>query len=205
MGLDELKKEIMDKAETQAAILLSEARQEAKKLFQDASDKAKQMSKDAEAKTDVEAKEIEAEYLAAARLEVKTIESEAKRQLVNSVFKALCTKLGVFASSKEYEKVFSSLVTEGKKELGGESVLIVSSKDQALAKKYGAVSKEKIDSLGGVIVATEDGRIRMNNSFEALIEEKKELLRQMIFDEVFPEPMAKQIKTVKKKVVKKKK
>lgn len=184
MGLRDLQKEVLDKAHTEAALVLASARQEAKDVFSNAKQEAERIEREARVKALEEAGAQKAETLAAARLEAKAFNSRAQSRVVDSVLAELKEQLSAFASSKDYEKVFAALVEEGKKGIGGDCVLIVCKKDAVLARKYGTVSSEFLDSIGGVIVSSTDGRIRVNNSFEALLEEKQEALKQLIFEEL---------------------
>ncbi|NUN11501.1 hypothetical protein HUU53_02550 [Candidatus Micrarchaeota archaeon] len=198
--MHELQKDVLDKAETQSAVVLSEARQEAKEILAKAKLEASALAKQSEEKALAEASALKAEHLASARLEARSFESNARNKVVDEVFVELKNEFKDFASTKEYEKFFSKLVSNARKDLGQDGVILANKKDQAMAKKLGKTG-EVLDSIGGVIIASSDGRIRVNSSFEALLEEKSESLKQAIFEELFSPKTTKSSK--KKKELKK--
>jgi len=66
-------------------------------------------------------------------------------------------------------------------------VVYVNSEDSKLAKKMKGVklAGSAIECAGGAIVTTQDGRIRIDNTFEANFEERKDEMRKHIFDLLF--------------------
>ena len=76
------------------------------------------------------------------------------------------------------------LIEEGMKALGIKEALIsVRKQDAPIAKKYGKV--REIDCIGGAIIASPDGRMRIDSTFEALIEKRRGELEQKAFELMF--------------------
>jgi len=63
-----------------------------------------------------------------------------------------------------------------------ESITVVAAPDKVLT-----LSKEPFACSGGVMVESEDGRIRMNNTFEGRLERLRPLLQRTIVKQLFPQ------------------
>lgn len=57
---------------------------------------------------------------------------------------------------------------------------------QILGDKSVRLAEEPIDTVGGVLIRTEDGRIRLNNTFEGRRERRRPLLHQIIVERLIP-------------------
>ncbi len=211
MGLNELRQEISKQASSEAARLLREAQAEAEKILGEAREQAKALlAKEAEkTKAEVAQKEV---GVYAARLTAKKIIADARNAVLDEALKEVKRELEKLTQTREYPKIFDQLVEEGKRVAGENCVFHVNKRDAALAKKYGNVNPT-LDVIGGVVVTSRDGRLRVDNSFEALLEEHANELKQMAFEQFFarkakpkalePKPRPKQ--AAKAKAVKPKK
>ena len=190
MGIDELKQEISEGTRKQVDKLLEEARAQAKTVVDEARKQAKRIESEGKQKSLKEAEKKKIEVYGA-KLQARKITSEAEDAVVRKVFGEMRGQLESFAESKDYEKILVKLAKEAVAELGGDAVLLVRKKDAALVKGIAKVSPKSIDCIGGVIAETPDGRVRVNNTFEALLEEHADEIRQKVFEDFFPRDKAK--------------
>lgn len=185
MTLEKLKEEVLSQAEKQAKSVLSEAEREEEKILEEAKGKAKTLVSEKQKLGETQAKEMGVELRASALLQAKRMESEAKEEAVQNVVSEIKEELEKISKSSSYDKIFDSLVKQAIRELHDKDfVLKVNSRDKKLASKYGKVA-ETVDTIGGAIVAKADGTIQINATFEALLEEKEEELKQKAFEELF--------------------
>ncbi|MEK6843362.1 MAG: V-type ATP synthase subunit E family protein [Candidatus Micrarchaeota archaeon] len=182
MGLEALKGELAKKTQSESLRIDSEARMEIKKLREEA-------KKDYENRMEFaqnEAKETiarEKMRIPAARLKARRRIQDAKYEIVTDAFEELKKMLNARMSSgkKEYEKMLDALIKEGLEEIGAKNAIInVRKQDLQFAKKYGKTAE--ISCSGGAIISSEDGKLRINSTFEAILEKKKELLEQSAFE-----------------------
>lgn len=202
MGLDELRQEINKQASKETRKIRHDAEKEAQKILSEAREQAKALlAKEAEkTKAEVAQKEV---GVYAARLQAKKIVADARNAVLGEALNEVKRELAKIAESRDYHKIFDQLAEEGKHIIGKECVLHVNKRDAPLAKKYGNVVPT-LDSIGGVVVTSHDGRLRIDNSFEALLEEHANELKQMAFEQFFARKAnhaveAKAAKTKKKK------
>lgn len=207
MGLNELRQEINKQASAETRKIRHDAEAEAGKILGEAREQAKALlAKEAEkTKAEVAQKEV---GVYAARLTAKKIVADARNAVLDEALKEVKRELAKIAESRDYPKLFEQLAEEGKRIIGKDCVLHVNKRDAQLAKKYGDVAAT-LDSIGGVVVTSHDGRLRIDNSFEALLEEHANELKQLAFEQFFakkakPHPHAAEAKA-KPKIVKVKK
>ncbi|MFH0971295.1 MAG: V-type ATP synthase subunit E [Candidatus Micrarchaeota archaeon] len=184
MGLETLKQELGRKTQSEVQRLDAEVRLEARRIKEDAK-KELQRRREAAQKEAEEFVEIEKMRIPAARLKAKRILQDAKYQMVSEALGFTAQLLEKKTSNKrEYEKLLEQLIGEGIRHLGTKQVVImVRKQDIAFAKKFGKTAE--LDCAGGAIICSEDGRMRINNTFEALLEKNKEELEQHAFESMF--------------------
>ncbi len=186
MTLEKLKQEVLSQAERQAKAVIAEAEREEEQILGEARAKAKAIVDEKQKLGEAQARETAVELKASALLQAKRMESEAKEEVVENVLNQVRRELQEISKSKRaYEKIFETLAKQAIRALGEkEFVLKVNAKDKKLASKYGRIAGS-IDTIGGVIAAKADGTIQINNTFEALLEENEEKLKQKAFEELF--------------------
>jgi len=185
MTLEKLKQEVLDEAEKQARAITTETEREKEKILGEARTKAKAVVEENRRHGEARAKEMAVELKASALLQAKRIESEAMEEAVESVLHEVRRGLEEIAKSGHYEKIFDSLAAQAIRALGEKEFLLkANAKDKKLAAKHGRVG-EAIGTIGGVIAAKADGSIQINNTFEALLEENEEKLKQKAFEHLF--------------------
>lgn len=184
MGLEALRQELKRKTASEVSRIENEGKAEARKLREESKKEADRRTVAADKEAD-EYVEREKMRIPAARLRAKRIIQDAKYEMVAEALSELSDILEKKTSSKkEYEKMLEDLIEEGIRELGSKDVVIhVRKQDAQFARKFGKV--KEISCMGGAIVASEDGRMRINNTFEALMEKQKEQLQQQAFELMF--------------------
>ncbi len=117
-----------------------------------------------------------------------------KERLVNSVLDEVKTRLGALSQSKKYISILETLIVDAGTVLGGEALeILLNKRDSTLPLKFNVLakkiaektekktqlklSKQKIETFGGAVVKTVDGRIVADNTFEAIIERREKELR----------------------------
>ncbi|MDO8627045.1 MAG: V-type ATP synthase subunit E [Candidatus Diapherotrites archaeon] len=185
MSLDVLAKEIIKEAEKSVEEIKSEALREKKRILKEAEEKKEQLLSNAQKNIDTIIASEEKEKLSSVQLEAKKSLNEAKESAVINSLDVLWQDFVSLRSGKNYSEILSKLAKQGVKEIGSNAVVKVNSKDAKLLKGSFNLSKESVDISGGVIVTSADGRIIVNNSFEALFESKTDDLKKELFKELF--------------------
>lgn len=187
MSLEKVKHEVLSEADRQAKAIVDEAERERDRILEEARVKAKAIVAEKEKLGEARAKELGLELRASALLQAKRMESEAKEEVAESVFLEIRRELAEAAGKPAYEKVFDSLARKAIRALGDKQfVLKTNARDKKLGAKHGRVA-EAISTAGGLVAAKEDGSVQINSTFEAVLEENEDQLKQKVFEELFPQ------------------
>mgnify|MGYP001050684733 CR=1 FL=1 len=185
MAIEKLSSSLLADAKKEANAKIKNAEKQAEELLSNVEKEWMEKEKKVLKQADEMIKEERKERLAWARLESKRKVEEAKDEVVKKVMDALAEKFKRYRKSAGYGSFLKGLVKKAGEEMGKKSmVLHVAPGDGKIVKGMGSV-KEDLDSLGGVVAESKDGSVRVDYSFETLIEMKKEEIRRIVYEELF--------------------
>lgn len=173
MTLDKVIDEITSKAESDAKALKDGGIREAKEILKKAKDNALDAEKTAcdDAKKIAEA--MERKEIASAKLACKRIELDAKKEVIGKVFDSLkekVSKVDERTKKRIYEKILKSASSEMDVKYA-----YANPRDRSVVK---SISKgvEIIDAniIGGIIFENEEQNVRIDCTFDSVLEEVKE-------------------------------
>ena len=168
MGLEKVKDEILDKGRQDAKAITDAAKQEARKISADAEKKAKECTKAAEKELKETLEAMERKEMLNAEMELRKEELSAKKEAVEEVFAAVRKSLQAL-DAKKREAFLKKLLGKADKEIDVGSIYC-NSKD---AKAVGQ-NEAKADIIGGLIAENHDGSIRVDYSYETMLDSIKE-------------------------------
>jgi V/A-type H+-transporting ATPase subunit E len=155
--------EIVDEAEQESDETLSEARQEAESIVEQAREEAKK-----------EAEDLREQEVSSAKLEARKMVSREERDLLAELRADVRDELAGLEDGRE--DLTRSLLEAGVEELGDEEGAVYAAEgDEELVEdlvddvdgfEYGGTT----DVLGGVVVESADGEVRVDNSFDSVLE-----------------------------------
>ena len=175
MGLEAVKEEIIMNARKQEEALLAEARQKAAEIIKDAEKEIEMFREKSEAETKRLMEIIKKQELASAKLESKKMLLEAKKQLIGQVFAEAQKKIDAL-DAKKREAYLKKLLEKAKNDIEVAKVYC-NKKDAKLLK---GVDVEAVDMIGGLIAENKDGTVRVDYSFESMLQSIKESELQSI-------------------------
>jgi len=175
MGLEAVREEIIRSARKQEEELLAEARGQARKIL----DEAEKKSWELKEKSDAEAKKLldlmKKQETASADLEAKKMMLEAKKGIMDKVFEKARQKIEK-TEPKKREAFMQSLLEKAKSEIGIGKIYC-NKKDAKALKGY---KTEHADIICGLIAENEDGTIRVDYSFDTMLQSIEERWLQEI-------------------------
>ncbi|ASA78555.1 V-type ATP synthase subunit E [Thermococcus sp. 5-4] len=200
-GAELIIQEINREAEQKIQYILSEAQKEAEKIKEEARKRAEARAEWILRKAQTQAETERQRIIANARLEVRKKRLEVQEELIQEVITALRERLAELPE-EEYFPMLVDLTVKALEELGGEACIIRSNVKtlKLLESKLGEFRKtvaaklgrdveislgEPISTIGGVLVETPDGSIRVDNTFESRIERFESELRAEIAKALF--------------------
>ena len=194
-GAELIIQEIHREAEQKVQYILSEAQREAERIREEARKRAQAQAEWILRKAKTQAEIEKQRLIANARLEVRRKKLAVQEELINEVLAALKEKLGSLPDD-EYFETLVGLTKEALRELGT-SVIVIRSNERTLklidgrreefASAVGAEVSlgEPLECLGGVLVGDPNGKVRVDNTFDARIERMGGELRAEIARALF--------------------
>ena len=168
MGLEAVKEEVIRTAKEQETIMAAEARKEASRLLKETEEKISEMKQRSEEEAKKIIDTIKKQAAASAEMEVKKMLLETKKQIIENVFAEAQKRLENL-DDKKREALIKKLFDRAKKEIEVESVYC-SKKDLKFIKE---AAVESIGIVGGLIAENKEKTIRVNYSFESMLESIK--------------------------------
>jgi V/A-type H+-transporting ATPase subunit E len=171
MGLEKVKQEILEKAQKEAAKIIDDAKAEAKAVMTSAEKQAQEHERLINDDVDNSIALAKKRELASAELQVQKQLLAAKNELIEGAFSDARKRLKLLGEKKRETHVKSLLDTAGKEiDL---AVVLCSSSDAEFFERfsYGRLKIVKDDTmLGGIIAESPDRKLRVDYSYEALLE-----------------------------------
>ncbi|MBD3210403.1 hypothetical protein GF318_03405 [Candidatus Micrarchaeota archaeon] len=186
MEIEKLKGSLLSEAEAEAEKIVGTAQADAKAMLSTERAKLSALREKAEEEVEKTLEEQRNERIAWARLEAKRVLAEAREDTIAGVIDQFFQELKNVRKSADYKKLLKESVPSAAKELGKGSVVHVVKGDKAkLPKITGAKVKEDLKGLGGALVESPGGSIRIDLTLETLFESRRDELRKSISDKLF--------------------
>lgn len=200
-GAELIIQEINREAEQKIQYILSEAREEAERLKEEARKRAESKAEWILRKAKTQAEIEKQRVIANAKLEVRKKKLAVQEELIKEVIESLKKRLADLPED-EYFPMLVELTVKAVEELGVDKVLVRSNErtlkliverlsefreklKEALRKDIEVTIGEPIQTIGGVLVESSDGSVRVDNTFEARIERFESELRATIAKALF--------------------
>ncbi|MDP3765768.1 MAG: V-type ATP synthase subunit E family protein [Nanoarchaeota archaeon] len=169
MGLETVKEEILNSAKEQSNSLIAEARGEANRIMKESETKIETMKEKSDAETKRMMDMIKTQELASAELENKKMLLEAKKQIIETVFIEAKKSLEGL-DDKKRENYLKKLIEKAKNEIELMNVYC-NKRDSKFLKGFNI---ETIDVIGGLMTENKEKTIRIDYSFETMLQSIKE-------------------------------
>lgn len=180
MGLETVREEIIKNARKEEEMLLAEAAAESKRIFGEAEKKVQEMKDKNEAELKKFLEMMRKQEAASAELEAKKIVLEAKKNAVDKVFDAVRERVEMLPLNKR-ESFINAMLSKTEKEIDI-GIIYCNKKDAKAIKRY---AYKEAGIMLGLIAESKDGTIRVDYSFDALLQSIKESELQHINNMLF--------------------
>jgi V/A-type H+-transporting ATPase subunit E len=168
-------KHIMDEAEKQSQTILKSAKVEAEK-------EAESILMNGQLESENEKKIL----ISKAIQDIRRDMMNAREEIIEQCFSQALEKLASL-SDDPYRKLVIALIKAGKKRLGENCTLSVSRTiDKEIAKQENVTVQGTVKSRGGIILHSADGTITIDNTFERVLNRKKDEIRIHVGKLLFP-------------------
>ncbi|QLG49500.1 V-type ATP synthase subunit E [Natrinema halophilum] len=177
MSLDTVVEDIREEAHARAENIRAEGETRAEEIESAAQEDAEDIVADAEAAVDREIEQLREQRLSSAKLEAKQKRLEARRDVLGEVHEAVEDELAALEGDTR-EALTRDLLEAATEEFdegddvnvygrGDDEELI----DSILADYDGYEYAGEYDCLGGIVAESEQSRVRINNTFDTVLED----------------------------------
>ena len=174
MTLDKVVDEIICTAKADASALKKEGKVEAVSILKKAKANASEIEEDATdyAKGVIEA--MEKKELASAKLQCKRIELDSRKEIIDKVFDKLREKV-MMLDDKTKKNIYEKMIKNAVCELSDARYVYANAKDRSIVKSVAAgLEVKEADILGGVIVEDKDQNVRIDCTFESVLDDVRD-------------------------------
>jgi len=186
MGLEAVKEEIIMHSKGQANSLIAEARKEANKIMKETEKKIEEMKEKSEAETKRILDTIKRQESTSAEMENKKMLLEAKKEIIDLVMSKAKNKLEKLPLD-EKRIILENLLKKAQKEIKVKYVYC-NKNDIQLVNKLCNFPISNSEISGGLILENEDRTVRINLSYESLLDKIKEenliKIRDILFQDI---------------------
>ncbi|WP_455448935.1 V-type ATP synthase subunit E [Natrinema thermotolerans] len=191
MSLDTVVKDIREEANARAEDIRSEGETRAEEIESAAEADAEEIRADAEAEVDREIDQLREQRLSSAKLEAKQKRLEARRDVLGEVREAVEDELATLEGDVREDLTRDLLEAASEEFDEGNDVNVYGRSDDAellesiVADYDGYEYAGEVDCLGGVVVESDQSRVRVNNTFDSVLEDVWEDNLQGISNRLF--------------------
>ncbi|AEA46335.1 V-type ATP synthase subunit E [Archaeoglobus veneficus] len=188
MALEVIIEEIRKKGDEEVRRIKGEAESEAEKIIAEAKEKAEEILKKAKEEAEKEAERLRRQEISGVNLEMKRLLLNKRKEALETVYEIVQDRIKQMDTETK-KKLLENLI---KKNAVGEMVVYSNKDDEPVVRevisdmadlKYGG----NIDCLGGVILESPDGEVRINLTFDELLkqlyEQKMSEVSKILFGE----------------------
>lgn len=177
MAIEKIITKIKEDGEKEARKILNEARRNAEEILEK---EQIEIEKEKEKKLERGKKEIETKkniIISSAKRNSRKKILETKEEIINKCFDLAKKELEELKGEK-YKEIIKKQIEDGKKIIGEELIILPSrEEDISMLSNLGLKIGEKRDAMGGVTLVSKDGKIRIDNTFDGILERLRDDIR----------------------------
>jgi len=193
MSLETVVEDIREEARARAEEIHATAEREAEEIVAEAEREAEEIREQRESEVESEIRAEREQKLSSAKLEAKQARLEARRDVLEDVRASVEDEIASLGGDTREELTRNLLDAASEEFEDADSVAIYGrAEDQALIESIlddyeGYEFAGEYDCLGGVVVESEGSRIRVNNTFDSVLDDVWEDNLRDITDRLFDE------------------
>lgn len=187
MALENVIAEIISQAEKRRDEIIDQAKQESRKVVDEAIKKADERKKQLEDNAKKLLNETKKMELSTTNIRLHKMYLEAKKAVLDEIYNQLVEKISKIESSKRKE-LLQKLAIKANRELPDAKFIYCSEHDKNIVSGMKDLKfNGTINCLGGVMVENEDRTIRVNYTFDVLLQNVKEAYFNEVAKKIFEE------------------
>jgi V/A-type H+-transporting ATPase subunit E len=188
MGLGEMLSKIKEETEEQYTKIIADAKTEADRIVSSAMERSESIISKSKVQAEKEVQEERLRSIASARLEAKRQLLQARDKVIRDYEAQSLGYVDEFVKSKDYKDFLLRVIEDGMNKIGDKAIVQLNSKDKNLiptSKSGFNISEKTLESRGGALISSSDGKQRVDNTIESILSERSEELRLKLLQQIF--------------------
>jgi V/A-type H+-transporting ATPase subunit E len=192
MSLETVVEDIREEAREEAAEIRAEGEARAEEILDEAEADAERIHEEAERAAERETEREREQAVSSAKLEAKQARLEARRDALQRVREAVEERVAAMEGERR-ETLTRALLADAAREFDDDDVSVYCRADDAalvedlVAEFDGFSHAGDVDRLGGVVVESESSRVRVDNTFDSVLDDVWEDSLKDVSDRLFPD------------------
>ncbi len=182
MGLEDVVNDILEQARSKASAINAEAEEEAAVLIHEAQSRADEIMQTRQEEVDAHIERMRKQEISSAHLEMKRAALNAKKDILDSVNQSTRDVISSMPAKKN-----ASLLKAILDQYGSSGTRIYSNaRDAKLVQEMTDLTyMGEIDCIGGLVIENDDGTVRMDYTYDRILEDVSEQSLKQISDILF--------------------
>ncbi len=177
MSEEKIIQQINIDTESEIRQIIRDAEQQAKHIIKKAREEAEGESINIKLDGKKHSENTRKIIIAKAKQEINHDIMNSKERIIEESFLQVYSRLSKI-NEEQYKKIITKLMQKTKKKIGEDCKLLISRDiDKTIAKNLKLEIIGTIDAIGGFIAISQDKKIKLNNTFEGIIDRNKDKLR----------------------------
>ncbi|MFB6167353.1 MAG: V-type ATP synthase subunit E [Haloferacaceae archaeon] len=192
MSLETVVEDIREEAREEAAAIREEGEARAEEIISEAEADAERIHEEARREAEQQIEREREQAVSSAKLEAKQDRLEARRDALQEVRAAVEERVASMAGERREELTRALLANAAEEFEGADASVYCRPDDEALVSGLvdefdGLAHAGETDCLGGVIVESEASRVRVDNTFDSVLDDVWEDSLKDVSDRLFPD------------------
>ena len=182
MGLEDVVNDILEQAGSKAAAINAEAENEAAALINESQSKANEIMQTRQVEVDAHIERMHKQEISSAHLEMKRAALNAKKDILDSVNQSAKDAISSMPAGKN-----ANLLKAILDKYGSSGTRVYSNERDAklVQKMTDLMYMGEIDCIGGLVIENDDGTVRMDYTYDRILEDVSEQSLKQISDILF--------------------
>lgn len=177
MSVETILVKIKEDTDKEVKDILHAAKKQSQQMITQALDEAHKQAESIVQMGTIEKDNIKKSKVSLAQQEAKRQMMQTKEHLIELCFQKAVEQLHKLDDTS-YSKMITKLIKNGTSHIPGSASICTSKPlDISIAKKLHIPTKGTLDTYGGIMLYSEDGRIIVDNTFEGILKRKKDIIR----------------------------
>jgi len=177
MSAEKIIEQIKKDSQKEISQILKDAENEAKNIIAIAKEQASKQAEKIQRDGATQSENIEKILVSKANQDAKKEIMKTREKIIDECFVKAHHKLSTLSEQK-YKNMVTKLMQDGHKKIGRDCTVITSRDiDEKIAKDLGLQITGSVESSGGIILTSGDGRITLDYTFDGILKREKDKIR----------------------------